>query len=389
MDVFSDFTYLLASYFGFKKQNKIKLVFGNGFDLYCNLKTKYIDFFESEKNKYAAIKKWKKSFNAIPFLNNKFRNLNIHFTISPINFNIWDIYFALGIGEKDKNWCDIEVEMKKSFVSKGNVVYWPNVYSLLEQKSLRFDLYKELEIYIASYIIIKKIDYSSKQKFYNSLLDELKIFEKNFGNYVNNQYESKYNEYVLNSNKFFNSFPKKEIKKISSKETFNYTNNKSFPFDKKSKMLRDFHHINGDYYNPIFGVDSKDIEVNKPFFIFTKVSRRLINAATYGENIKSSFSKPFSKLIVFGHSLNANDYNYFFPIFDYLGLTNISRNTSVVFAYYVYDIGKKESIILEYISKVTQLIDSYEEYAGKNKDNRLIDSLTAQGRIKIIEIKKD
>lgn len=27
----------------------IKLVLGNGFDLFCELKTKYIDFFENEK----------------------------------------------------------------------------------------------------------------------------------------------------------------------------------------------------------------------------------------------------------------------------------------------------------------------------------------------------
>ena len=40
----------------------IKLVLGNGFDLFCELKTKYIDFFENEKEKYDEIKNWGCSF---------------------------------------------------------------------------------------------------------------------------------------------------------------------------------------------------------------------------------------------------------------------------------------------------------------------------------------
>lgn len=380
---------LINMYLRSKRKASTKLVLGNGFDLFCGLETKYIHFFNSEKEKYNCIQKWANSFNPSDYLRYKFSKADVHFNIPKMNFNIWDIYFALGIGEEDKNWCDIETEMRKTFESEDeNIVHWAKVLVLLTCKGMHNITGTELEKYMASYILLKNANYSSEQAFYTFLLDELKEFENNFGTYVNKQYCEHKQEYIANSHKFFNAFSKKELKAITSKETFNYTGGNEKILEKMNKMLCGFHHINGDYTSPIFGVDSSTIKVGKPYFIFTKVSRRLISAASDGKNLKSSFSKYFSKLLVFGHSLNSNDYNYFFPIFDYLGLTNISENTSVIFAYYVYNEEKRESIILDNISKVTELIDSYEEYAGKNKDNRLIDSLTAQGRIKLIEIKK-
>ena len=45
-----------------RNNSRVKLVLGNGFDLFCGLKTKYIDFFKSEKRKYDEIKKWRNFF---------------------------------------------------------------------------------------------------------------------------------------------------------------------------------------------------------------------------------------------------------------------------------------------------------------------------------------
>ena len=64
------------------------------------------------------------------------------------------------------------------------------------------------------------------------------------------------------------------------------------------------------------------------------------------------------------------------------------KSSTIIFAYNIYDASKKEDIILDYIRKVTKMINHYENYIGNNKENRLIDSLTAQGRIKFFEIFK-
>ena len=64
------------------------------------------------------------------------------------------------------------------------------------------------------------------------------------------------------------------------------------------------------------------------------------------------------------------------------------KTSMIIFAYNIYDDSKKEDIILDNIRKVTKLINQYENYMGKNKENRLMDSLTVQGRIKFFEIVK-
>lgn len=68
-----------------KNNSSIKLVLGNGFDLFCGLKTKYIDFFKSEKRKYDEIKKWKDSFIS------KDGDLDVYIKKSSINWeNFWE-----------------------------------------------------------------------------------------------------------------------------------------------------------------------------------------------------------------------------------------------------------------------------------------------------------
>lgn len=171
---------------------------------------------------------------------------------------------------------------------------------------------------------------------------------------------------------------------IKSIETFNYTNNGVMRTTKSIDYLNDIQHINGVYKNPIFGVDSSRIHIDKPEVVFTKVSSRLI----YSTFIDGMLGTTFNNLVIFGHSLSEHNYSYFFPIFDYFEMSNIMKSSSIIFAYNFYNESEKEDIILAKIRKVTKLIYQYENYLGKNKENRLIDSLTAQGRIKIIEIPK-
>ncbi len=375
-----------------QRKHSAKLVLGNGFDLYCGLKTRYIDYFNSQRKEYDEIIKWVQSIKDLANYINCYSANWMSFG-PQYNYkidNIWDIYFALEIGERDCDWWDIEKEILVTFKMNDPKYdgYWETVYEILFTRHASIERNRK-EMIMVTYFINKNIILSDAHKFYSFVLSELNKFEEKFGRYVNKEYVDNYFQKVEPSISLFENWVTSEISKnIISVDTFNYTNNKSVK-KQALNLFDNIHHINGDYNKPIFGVDSTELNVNLPHFLFTKVARRMINITKTTGIMNSSFDKNFDILIVFGHSLNQQDYNYFFPIFDYLELTNITKSTSLVFLYYVYDEQKRELIILEQISRVTCLIDAYEGYAGEKKTHRLIDSLTMQGRISIREIYKE
>lgn len=118
----------------------IKLVLGNGFDLFCELKTKYIDFFENEKEKYDEIKNWgcsfiKKEDILYHYVGGKVYNWKDLWLPLSNEFNIWDLFFALGIGEEDYKWCDIETSMLNTFINKDLNLSWDNVYLIFMSRN--------------------------------------------------------------------------------------------------------------------------------------------------------------------------------------------------------------------------------------------------------------
>lgn len=375
-----------------RNNSRVKLVLGNGFDLFCGLKTKYIDFFKSEKRKYDEIKKWRNFFIG------KEGNLDVYIKRSSFNWeklweqlpnesecNIWDIYFVLEIGENDYKWCDIEAEMLKTFINHEKKFNWDTVFSIVCNRNYDDEL--DHEILMAAYIIHKAPLILTWADFYVFLLQELNKFEKNFGEYVRNEYETNYEDKVLpNAKKIIDFFENEGLGKIVSTETFNYTDNNIKRESNGISIFDTIHHINGNYNNPIFGIDSSKIKVESPIVFFTKVARRMQGLTQINNDSFLTFGFDFDTLIIFGHSLNEHDYSYFFPIFDYLDMTNITKNTALVFAYYIYDEEKRNIILLDLTSRIIRIIDAYESYAGVKKAHRLIDSLTAQGRIILKEI---
>lgn len=375
-----------------KNNSSIKLVLGNGFDLFCGLKTKYIDFFDNRKKKYKEIEKWECSFIhrdeiLYHYVKGDVDNWSDLWEPLSTEFNIWDIYFVLEVGEKDYKWCDIETEMLKTFINDEKKFNWNLVFNMVCNREPNYIYSTEHEKLMAAYIIHKAPNILTCVDFYAFLLQELNKFEKNFGVYVRNEYVINYEDKVLpNAKKIIDFFKNEGLGKIISTETFNYTDNNIKSRSNKISIFEKIHHINGDYSNPIFGIDSSKINVESPIVFFTKVARRMQGLTQINNDSFSTFGSNFDTLVIFGHSLNEHDYSYFFPIFDYLDMTNITKNTVLVFAYYIYDEEKRNSILLDVTSRIIRIIDAYEAYAGVKKTHRLIDSLTAQGRIILKEI---
>lgn len=364
-----------------KGLTNLKVVLGNGFDLFCGLKTSYRDFFDSKISKYNSFKNIVNQINYNKFYKSRYYyedETNIESKIYNEN-TVWDLYFYL-ISGQDNNlrWCDIEKAMHDSFFN--NKFKWENIYNILT-KDNNYYSYNFNEYCCAFFIKNKyfaKIVYPQilLDEFYEILLDELNIFEKSFGEYILNEQEKSkiYFPNCINTIKKFSD----NKQNITSIETFNYTNISDldeWPFVK-------INNINGDTSSPIFGIDYAKIGPNSKEFNFTKTSRKLKNNLL---NKQINEYMPFDNLLIFGHSLNEHDYSYIFPLLDELDLFAYKGQSKLILAYYVYDNNKKINIIDDIRLNLSKLIFEYENSKGRT-DHRLLDSLMQKQRIILYEI---
>lgn len=375
--------------------NNIKVIIGNGFDLQCHLKTSYSDYFNYKYNDCGEVlSKWYTKFkdNVDNYLVGIREHLNRDNSWENLNnfdkYNTWDFFFWLyspnysGKDIKDIcdiNWCDIEQAMLDSFDDNNNSknIKFSEVYKVFNKECYLVDIKDDSKIIAA--IISKRYGYnkkefSNKYDFYKFLLDELKIFEKNFGEYIKKQSED--------NNR------KKDIKTLVSKlidnnslvevNSFNYSDLYYEKFN--SKLI----HINGDIELPIFGIDTNDIDPKDDIYIFTKQYRRMEQIKK--RNNKRSFNKNINEVIIYGCSLSRADYSYFFSLFDEVKLIDDSSNVNIVFAYSIYDKAKEEEIIKNLNRSISTLFFEYSKYKLNKSSSRLLEMLTFKNKVCIKEI---
>lgn len=372
------------------------MIIGNGYDLFCELNTKYSDFFNF-RNFKSAIDKWKDTFG-----NHVFDYANMNSEISnrselwaePERFselNFWDFFFYFASEDHSKNvdnwqWCDVELVMAEwlsdSSVKKG--IGFPLIYKLCHGDNLPNEPLKSV-YYLASVIIRKNGErkFNDKAKFYDFLLSELKEFERVFGKYITMQqfYEG---GYVIKS--LFSMHSKFALEKLCNTDSLVSIDTFNFGLLGIKDLEGLVHHINGDTEYPIFGVDSDLFLAPDPRYIFTKTSRRMELDMKRDD---SEELKTCENVIVFGCSLASSDYSYFFSIFNKLDITNIDNNHKIIFAYNIYDTEKSDQIKATLMESIFNLFQEYSRYKGNEKHpNRLLDFLTVQGKIVLLEIKK-
>lgn len=372
----------------------VKLIIGNGYDLFCELKTKYSDFFNF-RNFKSVIDKWKDTFG-----NHAFDYANMNFEISnrsglwaePERFselNFWDFFFYFASETDSKNmdswqWCDVELVMAQwlsdSATKKG--VGFPLIYELCSGDKLSNEPLNSV-YYLASAIIRKNGEkkFDDKAKFYDFLLSELKEFEHFFGKYIIMQqhYDGAYNVKPM-----FSMHSKLALQRLCNTNCLVSIDTFNFGLLGIKDLEGLVHHINGDTEYPIFGVDSDLFLAPDPRYIFTKTSRRMELDMKRDD---SEELKTCENVIVFGCSLASSDYSYFFSIFDKLDITNIDNNHKIIFAYNIYDTEKSDQIKAALMESIFNLFQEYSRYKGNEKHpNRLLDFLTVQGKIVLFEI---
>lgn len=377
-----------------KSLQKVKIVLGNGFDLHCGLKTSYYHYFIT---KHKTIKYLNDRFN-IYKATHVFTANGYH--KQTININVWDVFLALNYFENKSlphsQWFDIEKLMLSSLMSEedakgnisktamllGTVLHWNNIEKYVDKLAQpKTDEESFLSNFIQEKIELLNQEYTD---FYAFLLDQLKEFEKNFGQFVNDQLHDRYLE-RLNRRDFLNEKYIRNFEatledlcdknNIVAIDTFNYS---SLPSDRLSFKP---HHINGDFQRPIFGIDSGYFTPDDKRFVFTKTGRRM-DADFMDEKIDNL--PEFNNVIVYGHSLNEADYNYFFPIFDKLNLLDSQKTNSIIFAFTPYDGKEKRANILR--DGISKIMFAYAKSKGLTSPERFLDSLTTQQRIVMHEI---
>lgn len=358
------------------KLKGVKLVIGNGFDLYCKLETSYPNFFHVIKKENERI------FNAIDDYKNGLIKRNENYKHNPdfcnpprpfygfgdgvidTENNIWNVLFIilrLSDYPVRNEWSEIEKIMtsslKDDYVSKEGFHDIPSFKYIYDTFDTILDDYHSGKKYdvnntfiLTAFINQKRRtqNFKDKEEFYSWVLSQLNEFELRFGKYIKKVHDDNQDIFVERSKTLINQLC--DPSSLTSIYTFNYD-------DYRLKdICKNLVHINGDTSNPIFGINSEGVMSDDPSFKFTKVSRQ--------KNLKNEIDEevrkiPFRYLVIFGHSLDEADYDYFFSEFDKLKILEHCNSLKIVFAYNVYDKEKKLEINNEYRTDVSKLLKKY------------------------------
>lgn len=404
-----------------ENKKKFLVILGNGFDLSCEIKSGFKDFFCNLNGfndfscKFDELKKEMDNLGQIEDLNlikDKIVEDDFSFTIDNVNDkfveqaemtgkvggkvlpqryvdgflyyiasisklvgtlgkdSIWNVLFSIYFnGNVDKNWFDVEAALNQ-------------ILSELGSDSL--DYYSKLSF--------KFLNCSCD---YDSLLKELQKFENEFMSYLKRQIEKKsYHSDARDKLQQILSLRdlNSSVKNISIL-SFNYTNpfdyysdDPSFYFGDSSykNMHFDIRNIHGSLKlkKIIIGIDSNNIKPDDNRFKFTKTYR--IMSITDPNNF-GTLPEKIKKIVFYGHSLSEADYSYFQSIFDYYDIYN--NNIQLIFGYNVYAKGKKEEILREQYNRVATMLNIYGDSFNNEKGKNLMHKLLLEGRILFKEVK--
>lgn len=296
------------------------LVLGNGFDIHCELNSKFDDFFST------CLKK------------------ENHFLSQKIRSNIWYLlfYFRFYNGLKESivpkldndNPLWMNVEEFISNVVNNNIVgahgsllhVIQNVISnkdggiknLYEQYYILFDSNQDIIDEITS-AVRYKLGNKTNVSLYSYLLDELKNFELDFASFLDSQIKNNKN-YRIAANKTVDGILNEHECFIMD---FNYTGYLlHYPCLSVHGSLNE--------HNPIIGIDSKFVQ-EKNVKRFTKAWRKI--CIPYG---KLQIPRNVDEIIFYGHSLGQQDYSYFHSLFKYYDVYNSEIKLTFLYSDHVF-----------------------------------------------------
>jgi hypothetical protein len=326
--------------------NKSILILGNGFDLHCGLNTRFSDHIKYIINN-STIMKFKNLFNNKSIdVGSIVRLINeIDYTNPNYINNIWTYFFLFHYCKSNKNdWSDFELEMANSFIIKeGNSKNtWHKAFDMFSSLLVHqytnpiHHQYEHLGCYLFAFK--DKFESFSLSDFYVYLLEELKLYEKSLSEYIHTEIQKKGEKYKFNAEILINEL----LLSDKSSEHLIYANHKevnllSFNYTRLDTVyhFKSMVNIHGEikHMNIIIGIDSVNIPFTNDGYLFTKTTRKLYGSITWKDSLK--LQKDIKYVLIYGHSLNDQDYSYFQSLFDYLNI--YESDVKIVFMYTIYD----------------------------------------------------
>ncbi len=383
------------------------LVIGNGFDLKCDLKSKFEDYYNNKDDMVKTLEKMNADFNNqntdteilqydvlyIAGFSRPFANLNdnININFNDKNISFWDFYFYFHKG-KLNNWADVEYFLNNLLTIKSHkthpeldieksldmIVRFKCIRPRLSiDKSCAEEFEKLKENFTADratlvllFVLLNNLKYDiekhSERYLYDFLFDELNKFEKSFNDYLKTLQNEKYKE---KSQQLLNKLSSNERYNLLS---FNYTT--PCTNDSSCNITRNIHGKLEDH--PIIGIDSKNISPNSPVFRFTKTYRIMTLASEKQDKL---LPKTVKTIAFYGHSLAPADYSYFQSIFDYYNIYD--NDITLVFYYSIYDESKEQKIKRNQFNSVSKLMSEYGTTFHNEKGKNLMHKMLLEGRL--------
>lgn len=398
------------------------IILGNGFDLACELKSKYEHFYKSRYKDYytSDIKACYDFFNGSFIASNRFDE----FSEKPfLKINVWDFIFFIYEDVMQNTWTDIEQTIRKHLEGLYYAcLYRSEDYSgwsrdmdedFINNTKSWYEYYKPVvelmccrlkeQVYSFSEDKLNeqeelKTRWSAYKK---QILKELNDFEGHFVDYLNGA--TNFLIYQKSVNRLFSEIIRRYDENGTSQHaplnglttnvlSFNYTEVETF--DKQKKIpLNEYRNVHGKLSRArdgiIFGIDLQELKKNDVdkdfnsqdlFLEFTKTFRTLQMASKFGTN--KLYSKETKQIKFYGHGLGEADYSYFMSIFDAVEL--YSGETTLVFFYNPELLNEEE----KQFRRVSDLILKYAEtLKSENHGDNLLHKLILENRIKILPLK--
>lgn len=374
------------------------LILGNGFDIQCGLKTDYLSFFKKryDEKKFQDLQS---CINQLDYLSLS-SNFTQHMIDSQVitiqdyynryrndifnEISVWDIIFSReNILDNNPGWYNIE-NLIFDYIAKNKITY-AGILGI-EKKIKSNTVTKDDKLYLMIYLLFDKLSLKFTPMLFNEwLLAQLNIIEEAFKLYVKNELNNKQDEYLEKTLKLYQEFTK--IKDYDHKPlsliNFNYTTPEIG--GSQEKYVTNIHG-NVNKGNIIFGIDEKNseddswIDPNDTKYLFTKTARKI---HTYEDDENFILNKYGDKnILIYGHSLNIQDYSYFQSIFD---IYNISEKDTIIYvAWTNYD--KKRKIKTTTVNNAIKLLKYYGNSLKNDKGKNLLHRMLLEKRIRIIEI---
>jgi len=380
----------------------VLLILGNGFDLHCGLKTHFSDFLDEELKKAENIllsnhlAEYIKTFASFISYSGPEYFSSEDFSSS---ISLWEVFFyalKFCVESKDDHgfsypadWKDVEKAIRVSLMGeKGALVNWRRVFMLLykRNKNIMFldnppSFDGAVEWILADFIdqfsrfpknaFVSGSTEEAENIFYVFLFGELKRFEKDFGRYVERQVAEnpKYeNEACLFANRLCEGSD-------FVVESFNYT--------APNLHCVSFRNVHGTTTNPVIGIDVANIAPKDPRYRFTKASRCLSLAIEDTRLTKPDYNT-ITDIVIYGHSLNEQDFSYFFNVLETKRIQDPGNICGISFAYSVYDGTTKEREQQKLHDSVAGLLNSYDLWT--NHSLTTVESLYLQKKFHFPEV---